>query len=101
MTKEDISVLFEEKKAALMEALVKDFIAVFHSEELEQHTAPCPQCGKLCPSKWQASRRIDSRQGRACLNGPTFTAVTAGWAFLHSTTPYSFQSDANSMTCNA
>jgi hypothetical protein len=40
MTLEDISALFEEKKAELMGALVKDFIAVRHSEDLGQHTAP-------------------------------------------------------------
>jgi len=81
MTLEDISALFEEKKAELMGALVKDFIAVRHSEDLGQHTAPCPRCGKICSAKRQASRRVDSRQGSSLLERPYFHCRDCGVGF--------------------
>ena len=81
MSMEEISALFEEKKAELMGALVKDFIAVRHSEELEQQTAPCPQCGKVWKSKRHTSRRIDSRQGSSLLERPYFHCRDCGAGF--------------------
>ena len=72
LTMEEISALFEEKKAELLSALVTDFIGVHHQEVLEQQFAPCPQCGISCKCRRQASRRIESRQGSSRLDRPYF-----------------------------
>jgi hypothetical protein len=81
LTMEEISALFEEKKAELMGSLVTNFIAVHHSEDLEQQTAPCPQCEKVCKAKRQTSRRVDSRQGSSLLERPYFYCRDCGVGF--------------------
>lgn len=72
LTMEEISALFEERKAELLSALVTDFIGVHHQEVLEQQFAPCPKCKKSCKCRRQTDRRVESRQGSSLLKRPYF-----------------------------
>ena len=72
LTMEEISALFEEKKAELLSALVTDFIGVHHQEVLEQQFAPCPKCAKSCKCRRHTARRVESRQGSSRLDRPYF-----------------------------
>ena len=81
LTMEEISALFEERKAELMGMLVADFIGVHHLESLHQQVAACPECGKSCKSKRQASRRVDSRHGSSFLARPYFYCRDCGIGF--------------------
>lgn len=83
LTMTEISALFEEKKAELMGAMVKDFIAVHHQEAAEQQSAPCPHCGRLCRARRRSSRRVESRQGSSLLERPYFLCPGCGRGFSH------------------
>lgn len=81
MTMAEISALFEERKAELTGALVKEFVEVHHQETFEQQTAPCPQCGKLCRAKRRTSRVIETRHGASSIKRPYFLCKTCHIGF--------------------
>lgn len=81
MTMAQISALFEERKADLTGALVKEFIGVHHQESLEQQTALCPQCEKVCRAKRRTSRMIETRHGMSSIERPYFLCKTCRIGF--------------------
>jgi ssDNA-binding Zn-finger/Zn-ribbon topoisomerase 1 len=81
MTMQEISSLFDEKKAELMGSLVTEFIGIHHQEIVDQQLSPCPKCGKLRKAKRQASRRVESCNGSSLLTRPYFFCPECGIGF--------------------